>query len=49
MRPASTMHEAAQAMACGGGKEQLVEQADDAPFEPAIMRESATPHEHRAR
>ena len=48
-RPASTMHEAAQAMACGGGKEQLVEQADDAPFEPAIMRDSATPHEHRAR
>ncbi|HEY8125548.1 MAG TPA: magnesium-protoporphyrin IX monomethyl ester anaerobic oxidative cyclase [Methylocystis sp.] len=48
-RPASTMHEAAQAMACGGGKEQLVEQADDAPFEPAIMRESATPHEHRPR
>ena len=35
------MHEAAQTMACGGGKEQLVEEADDAPFDPVIMRDIA--------
>ncbi|MFO1126436.1 MAG: magnesium-protoporphyrin IX monomethyl ester anaerobic oxidative cyclase [Methylocystis sp.] len=46
-RPASTTHEAALAMACGGGKEQLAEEADEAPFDSVIMRDRAAPHEHR--
>lgn len=47
-RPASTMHEAAQAMACGGGKEQLAEELDEAPLDSVVLREPAAPHEHRA-
>jgi anaerobic magnesium-protoporphyrin IX monomethyl ester cyclase len=47
-RPASTMHEAAQAMACGGGKEQLAEELDEAPLASVVLREPAAPHEHRA-
>lgn len=47
-RPASTMHEAAQAMACGGGKEQLAEELDEAPLASVVPREPAAPHEHRA-
>jgi len=43
-RPASTMHEAAQAMACGGGKEQL---EDESPLHAVVTREPAAPHEHR--
>jgi anaerobic magnesium-protoporphyrin IX monomethyl ester cyclase len=47
-RPASTMHEAAQSMACGGGKEQLAEALDEAPLDSVVLRESAALHEHRA-
>lgn len=45
-RPASTMHEAAQAMACGGGKEQLEESLEEAPFDALLAQESAKTHEH---
>jgi anaerobic magnesium-protoporphyrin IX monomethyl ester cyclase len=45
-RPASTMHEAAQAMACGGGKEQLEESLGEAPFDALLAQESAKTHEH---
>jgi anaerobic magnesium-protoporphyrin IX monomethyl ester cyclase len=45
-RPASTMHEAAQAMACGGGREQLEESLEEAPFDALLAQESAKTHEH---
>ncbi|GLI94860.1 magnesium-protoporphyrin IX monomethyl ester anaerobic oxidative cyclase [Methylocystis echinoides] len=45
-RPASTMHEAAQAMACGGGKEQLEESLEEAPFDALLAQETAKTHEH---
>jgi anaerobic magnesium-protoporphyrin IX monomethyl ester cyclase len=46
-RPASTMHDAAMAMACGGGKEQLDDSLeDDAPVEALGAPESARVHEH---
>lgn len=51
-RPASTMHQAAMAMACGGGKEQLDDAApndarpDDA-VDALIAQERATTHEPR--
>lgn len=48
-RPASTMSQAAQAMACGGGKEQMTEEDVDAAPEIAILQKSEPRvHEHHA-
>jgi len=44
--PASTMHDAAQAMACGGGKEQLEDALDNAPIDVIVAQERAKAHEH---
>jgi anaerobic magnesium-protoporphyrin IX monomethyl ester cyclase len=44
-RPASTMHEAAVTMACGGGKDQLEESLEEVPVDVLIGRERATAHE----
>ncbi len=45
-RPPSTMHEAAQAMACGGGKEQLEDALDDDAINVIAAQERAKAHEH---
>jgi anaerobic magnesium-protoporphyrin IX monomethyl ester cyclase len=45
-RPPSTMHEAAQAMACGGGKEQLEDALDDAQIDVIAAQERVKAHEH---
>jgi anaerobic magnesium-protoporphyrin IX monomethyl ester cyclase len=47
-RPASTMHGAAQAMACGGGKEQLEEALADAPLDVIAAGKPSSAHEHHA-
>jgi len=44
-RPVSTMHEAALAMACGGGKEQLGEVLEDSSVDVLIAQERAATHE----
>ena len=44
-RPASTMHQAAMTMACGGGKEQLDNAQQEEAVDALIAQERATPHE----
>lgn len=46
-RPAGTMHEAAMAMACGGGKEQLEDEPEAVSFD-VHARQGQVEHEHRA-
>lgn len=45
-RPPSTMHEAAQAMACGGGKEQLEDALEKTPIDVIAAQERVKAHEH---
>jgi anaerobic magnesium-protoporphyrin IX monomethyl ester cyclase len=42
------MHGAAQAMACGGGKEQLEEALADAPLDVIAAGKPSSAHEHHA-